>query len=387
MGALTGLAVLDLSFYAPGRWPTMVLGDLGADVICVEQPRTEDLAHPSLNSDSNSRWVTYQRNKRSITLNLKTETGKTIFEGLAKKADVVLESYKPGTARRLGVDYESVKALNPDVIYCSVSGFGQTGPYVNTAGHEPNYQGLSGALGYNRKGDDDVPMMINLLIGDYVGGGTNALVAILSALYHRGVTGKGQHIDVAIANGILPFMGVVPYAKWTNDPYRQIQNSSGRRPAFRAYRTKDDKFVAISPGDPVTWRTFCDDIGHPEMYDEAGVIGEHRDEIVKIFEQTFLTKTQAEWMAINDRDNVCITPVLTTIEDIENDPQMIHREAIVEIDYEPLGRIKQIAPPFKMSETPPSVRWMPRYGEHTAEVYAELGFHDIDALRAEGVCE
>lgn len=387
MGALTGLTVLDLSFYAPGRWPTMVLGDLGADVICVEQPRTLDLAHPSLNSDSNSRWVTYQRNKRSVTLNLKTESGRKIFVELAKKADIVLESYKPGTAKRLGVDYESVKALNDDVIYCSVSGFGQTGPYVDTAGHEPNYQGLSGALGFNRKGDDDVPMMINLLMGDYAGGGTNALVSILSALYYRGVTGKGQHIDVAIAHGIFPFMGVLPYAKWTGDPYRQIQNSSGRRPAFRAYRTKDNKFVAISPGDPITWRTFCDRIGHPEMYDEAGVIGDRRDEIVAIFEEVFMTKTQAEWVAINDRDNLCITPVLTTIEEIENDPQMIHREAVVEIDYEPLGRIKQVAPAFKMSETPPSVRWMPRYGEHTAEVYAELGFDDIDALRAEGVCE
>lgn len=390
MGALSGLKVLDLSFYAPGRWPTMVLADLGADVVCVEQPRNlRPAAHATLDDDTTARWMLYQRNKRSVTLNLKTDAGQQVFTRLAQQSDIIIESYKPGTAERLHVDYDSVKKLNPAVIYCSVSGFGQTGPYSQTIGHEPNYLGLSGALGYNRKTDDDDPMMPNMILGDFAGGGTNALIGILSALHYRHLTGEGQYIDIAIVQGLFPFMGIVPYAQWNGDKYREVQNSSGRRPGFRAYRTKDDKFVAISPSEPWLWARFCTAVGHEELIADHNVMGERRDVVVSIFEKLFASRTQAEWIELNNRENLSITPVWTTVDELEADPQMQHREAIVEIDYAPVGRIKQIATPIKMSVTPPEVRMMPRYGQHTDEVYAELGFsvEERAEFRATGVCE
>lgn len=151
MGPLSGYNVLDLSFYAPGRWACMALGDLGADVVCIEMPRgSRPGGYEVLDDDTHPRWFWYQRNKRSMTVNLKTPGGTEIFERLVRRADVVVESFKPGTAERLGVDYKTSRAINPRIVYCSVSGFGQSGPYRDLIGHEPNYQGLSGALGENR---------------------------------------------------------------------------------------------------------------------------------------------------------------------------------------------------------------------------------------------
>jgi crotonobetainyl-CoA:carnitine CoA-transferase CaiB-like acyl-CoA transferase len=389
-GALAGLKVLDLSFYAPGRWASMVLADMGADVVCVEMPRgSRPGDYNTLDSDTHPRWFLYQRNKRSITLNLKSPGAMTVFERLAKNADVVIESYKPGTAERLGVDYAAVRKLNPDVVYCSVSGFGQTGPYRDMIGHEPNYQGLSGLLGQNWP-DGGEPHMNAALAGDVGGGSATALITMLAAVVHRLKGGPGQYIDVAICAGIVPFLGVSTYGEWYGDGYYSQNMASNRRPGTRAYRTKDGKYVAISPSEPWRWKRFCDAIGAPDLVEyfhpaEPAAV----EALSRGLAKAFATRTQEEWTELNQRENLTITPVLTSVAELERDPQMIHREMFVELDYEPMGKVKQVGIPYKMSETPSEIRWMPRYGQHTRDVVGELGFtaSELDKLRAGGVCE
>ena len=383
-GALAGIKVLDLSFFAPGRAASLVLADLGADVICVEMPHGVRPSASRLDADTSSRWLFYQRNKKSITLNLKTDGGKKVFGALAREADVIVESYKPGTAKNLGVDYDTVREFNPQVVYCSVSGFGQTGPYSQYIGHEPNYQGLSGVLGNNHL-EGVPPTVLPALVGDLGGGALSGTVAIMTALFHRERTGEGQYIDVAIAAGILPLLGSLPYAQWLGEEYRATSFASGHRAAFRAYETKDGKYVGISPSEPWLWVRFCQVIGREDLSDHRDGTGESPD-LVNALKDVFLSRTQREWVDLNARENIAVTAVLDDIRDIENDPQMRHRGVVVEIDYEPLGRVKQINTPFQMSKTPPTVRWIPRYGQHTDEVLAEAGFDDdqIKALRSEG---
>jgi crotonobetainyl-CoA:carnitine CoA-transferase CaiB-like acyl-CoA transferase len=386
-GALDGLKVVDVSFFAPGRVTSLFLADMGADVVCVEMPRGVRPAESRLDSDTSSRWLFYQRNKRSITLNLKTDGGRRVFGRLVADADVVLESYKAGTAARLGADYETVRQLNPKVVYCSVSGFGQTGPYCEYIGHEPNYQGLSGILAHNHL-EGVEPTVLPALVGDIGGGAMNAVIAILAALHHRSRTGEGQCIDVAIASGILPLLGSLPYAQWLGEDYRATSFASGHRAAFRAYETKDGGYVAISPSEPWLWERFCRVLGRDDLTPLKHKDGEDPSLVEKL-KEVFAGRTRQEWVDLNDRENVAVTAVLNDVHEIENDPQMVHREVIVEIDYPPMGKVKQIKTPFKMSKTPPSVRWIPRYGEHTEKVLTELGFGEgeIEALRQEGACE
>lgn len=383
-GALDGIKVLDLSFFAPGRAASLVLGDLGAEVVCVEMPYGVRPAASRLDADTSSRWLFYQRNKKSITLNLKTEGGARVFRELVKDVDVVVESYKPGTAKNLGVDYETVRDINPQVVYCSVSGFGQTGPYSHYIGHEPNYQGLSGVLGQNHL-DGVPPTVLPALVGDLGGGAMSGTMAILAALFYRERTGQGQYIDVAIASGILPLLGSLPYAQWEGEPYRAKSFASGHRAAFRSYETKDGKYVGISPSEPWLWTRFCKVIGREELSDHRDG-GSESPDLVATLKTVFLSRTQREWVEINERENIAVTAVLEDIHDIEQDPQMKHRGVIVEIDYEPLGTVKQIKTPFQMSKTPPTVRWIPRYGQHTDEVLTSVGFDadEITVLRTEG---
>jgi crotonobetainyl-CoA:carnitine CoA-transferase CaiB-like acyl-CoA transferase len=389
MGALSGLTVLDVGFYAPGRWAAMVLGDLGADVICLEMPRgTRPADFAVLDDDTHQRWLWYQRNKRSLEINLKTQGGQRAFQRLARRADVVIESYKPGTAKRLGADYESVRAVNEAIVYASVSSFGQTGPYRDLIAHEPNYQALSGALGQNGSAPNRPPAILPAIVGDLGGGASNVLVSVLAALLHRGTTGEGQYIDVAITAGVLPYVAGPLYASWSNDPYRQTSMSSNTRPEFRVYETKDGKYVAVSAIEPWLWERLCRAIGREELAPLHQPSGSTRERVIDEMINTFRMRTQAEWTEVNLTHNVSITPVLTTVEEIEADPQMIHREMILSLEYEPLGTVKQVGIPYQMTRTPAEVRWIPRYGEHTEEVLRELGYSvsEVHQLRLDGSC-
>jgi crotonobetainyl-CoA:carnitine CoA-transferase CaiB-like acyl-CoA transferase len=388
---LDGLRVLDLSFYAPGRYASLILADLGADVICVEMPRGTRPDKSMLDDDTTVRWLHYQRNKRSITLNLKKPGSQEVFQRLARNVDVIIESFKPGTAAKLGVDYAAASAVNPEIVYCSISGFGQTGPHSQIIGHEPNYQGMGLALGQNRLAGQP-PTTLSALVGDVAGGSLNGLIGLLAALWHKQRTGQGQYVDIAITHGIIPLVAALPYAQWANDPFRRVHFSSGLRADFRPYETKDGRYIAISPSEPWLWKRFCAVIGREDLIDKKA---EHhtddasRQELVDALTEVFKSKTMAEWIEVNDRENVSITPVYETIQEIEQDPQIVHRKLIKEFHYEPLGSVKQITTPIKTSLAPEiEVRWIPRYGQHTGEVLAEIGLgEEVESLRAAGVCE
>jgi crotonobetainyl-CoA:carnitine CoA-transferase CaiB-like acyl-CoA transferase len=389
MSALAGLSVLDIGFYAPGRWAAMVLGDLGADVICIDMPRgSRPREFAVLDDDTHLRWRWYMRNKRSMTLNLKAPGGRTVFDRLAGRADVVIESYKPGTAERLGMDYESVRRLNPAIVYCSVSAFGQTGPYRDMIAHEPNFQALSGALGQNRT-DGGSPVMLPAVVGDLGGGASNALVSVLAALVHRSESGEGQYIDVSITAGILPYVAGPIYAHWSDDPYRQASMSANTRPEFRIYETKDGRHVVVSAIEPWLWERLCRALGVEDLIAHHEPAELERAHVAARLATAIKARTLAELAELNARENVSLTPVLTGVAEIENDPQMIHRGMIAELDYGPLGTVKQIGVPFQMSRTPATLRWLPRYGEHTGELLEELEFGaaEIEALRRDGTCE
>ncbi len=392
MNALEGIKVLDLSAYAPGRCATMMLADFGAEVIGIEQvvaARKGDFK--MLNDDAHPRWVWHQRNKRSLTLNLKSPEGLEIFNELVDGADVVLEAFKPGTAKRLGVDYETLSKLNPKLVYCSISGFGQDGPYSQLVNHEPNYQALSGVMERNRFFEGP-PHMHSAFLGDLVGGSLNAVVGILMAIIHRNNTGKGQHIDVSMTAGLLPLLGYHAYAQQLPEHANFFSTTS---PAYNVvpeqavYETKDGLHVGVSIPEPWLYRRACEELGCPDLADKQFVEDEEsRKAAFARFQEIFLTRTRDEWDAFNREHDLGISPV-KSLEEVFEDEQMLHRKMIIEHDYEPVGTVKHVGVPFTLSETPSvGIRNIPRYGEDTHSILKEIGRSEdtINALRGVGIC-
>ena len=391
MGPLEGIKVLDMSFYAPARVASMFFGDFGADVIGIEMRRADRPSSTKiLDDDLHYRWLTYQRNKKSITLNLKTEEGKNIFYRLAEKADVILESFQPGTAKKLGVDYESVKKVNPEIVYCSISGFGQDGPYAHLIANEPSYQGIGGVLALTgpRKGP---PVISAALVGDIGGGAYPAMIGVLSALLWKKETGKGQYIDIGIAPAVLAMSRVLPHIYWQRGnelPPRGEILVAGGGPNLTTYQTKDGEYVVVSCLEPWLWERLCRALGKENLIPLFRATGKERDKVFAELSEVFALKTRDEWAEWNMKENVSVTPVLD-LPEVLTDPHMLHRKMVVELDYPPIGKIKQIGIPIKLSETPGEVKWMPRYGEHTEEILTELGYKkdDCRGLRERGVIE
>lgn len=391
MSALEGIKVIDLSAYAPGRCATMMLADFGAEVIGIEQviaARKGDFK--MLNDDAHPRWVWHQRNKRSLTLNLKAEEGLAIFNELTASADVVLEAFKPGTTKRLGVDYETVSKLNSRLVYCSISGFGQDGPYSQLVNHEPNYQALSGVMDRNRF-HNGPPHMHSAFLGDLVGGSLNAVVSILMAIIHRDKTGKGQHIDVSMTAGLLPLLGYHAYSQQLTEHANLFSTASPALniiPEQAVYETKDGLHVGISIPEPWLYKRACEELGCPELIDKQFADDDAtRKAAFDRFQGIFLTRTRDEWDAFNREHDLGISPV-KSLDEVFEDEQMLHRGMVIEHDYEPVGTVKHVGVPFKMTETPSvGVRNIPRYGEDTSAILQELGrsSETIDALREKGV--
>jgi crotonobetainyl-CoA:carnitine CoA-transferase CaiB-like acyl-CoA transferase len=394
MGLLDHITVLDLSPYPPGRYATMLFADMGAEVIGIEIPSgTRKGAFKMLDDDTQPRWLWHQRNKKSMTLNLKSDDGKTIFEQLVKRADVVVESFRPGNAKRLGLDYDSLTKIKPDLVYCAVSGYGQDGPYAQMASHEPNYQALSGVMARNRT-NDGVPHMSSTFMGDLVGGAMNAAIAILAALLHRNHSGEGQFIDVSMTAGLVPLLAYQSTAHLRKEAFSPrflstLSPALNIVPEQSVYRTRDRRFVAISVVEPLLWKRFCEvtkceNLAPNFLSDDEAVRDRTQAALVKLFE----ARTRDEWEALNNEFDLGISPV-KELEEIFSDPQMLHRNMILEYDYPPVGRTTHINLPFTMSKTPVGgVRTIPRYGEQTDEILASLGYspEQIKELRGAGAC-
>lgn len=332
--------------------------------------------------------ATLMRNKRHMALNLKHPKGREIFYRLAEGADVVMEGFRPGVTKRLGIDFETLKSMNERLIYCSITGYGQDGPYRNRVGHDINYLGFGGVLGLTGE-PKGKPIIPAVQIADMAAGGMFAALGIMAALLARGKTGRGQYIDISMLDGIiamLPFLASLLWQKGEN-PGRGDTLLSGRYPCYHVYETRDGRFISIGALENRFWAVLCQKLGREEYIAHQFDEGERRLEILQFLRETFKTKTREEWMEEFKDLDVCFGKVLALDETFQ-DPQVIHRRMVTDFRDSQKGNTKLLSSPIKLSETPPEIRSAPAdFGEHTEEVLQELGFgrNEIEELKKEGV--
>jgi crotonobetainyl-CoA:carnitine CoA-transferase CaiB-like acyl-CoA transferase len=386
---LEGIRILDLTRLLPGPFCTMMLADLGAEVLKIEEPNYGDPARniPPRVKEEGSLFLTVNRNKKSVTLNLKDPRGVDAFLKLAATADVIIEGFRPGVVDRLGIGYKSTSAVNPKIIYCSLTGYGQTGPMAKRSGHDINYIGLGGALGYtvDAKGTPVIPAV---QIAD-LGGGMVAAIAILSAVIARSRTEKGQYIDVSMLDStisMLPFMASNFFALGNVETGIHTQ-LTGQYPFYSVYKTKDAKYLSLGALEPKFWQNFCNAIDRKDMVEKQFVKGKDRERLYTELRSLFLSRTRDEWIKLFADKDVCCEPV-NSVADALSNPQAAERAMIFEMEHPVEGPIRQVGSPFKLSETPVRMTLPPpRLGEHTEEVLASAGYREdeLRRLRRDGV--
>ena len=371
--ALTGIRVLDLSRLLPGPFLTMVLADMGADVVKVEDPKLGDYlrAFPPAKGGMSGRFLAVNRGKRSIALDLKDAAAKATFLAMVEKADVIVESFRPGVMAKLGLGYDALAARNPKIVLCSISGFGQTGPYVDRAGHDLGYIALAGVLAMGGGVAGGAPSMPGVQIADLAGGALWGATAILGALVGRQRTGKGAHLDISMTEGALALLA----AELGNQdcgarPTRGTETLNGGVAAYGIYATADGRYLAVGALEPKFWIALNTAIGRPPNV--AEVVGKPHEQAKTRAELAaiFATKTAAEWNEILTKYDCCVEVVVETGE-LPTHPLHVAREVFFSIDGGPnVGMVQQVRTPLG---TPTSPRLAPRHGEHTAEVLAEYG--------------
>lgn len=387
--ALEGIKVLDLSRLAPGPYCSMLLADFGADVTLVEAvPGSSAKLGGGRRSENADRAAAYNalgRGKKSIALNLKDPAAKEAFYEMAKDADVVLEGFRPGVVKRLGVDYDSLAKINPRIIYCSLSGFGQTGPYSNLVGHDINYISVGGALGVTGRPGQPPAIPINL-VADFAGGGMHAALAICIAIIAREKTGRGQNVDIGMSDGVLSLMtsAFIGYFSQGNviKPGEFLLN--GSVPWYNTYECSDGRWFGIGSIEPHFYEALCKVMGLEEYLEKQHDQSIYPEMKAK-YEAVFKTKTADEWMELMSQHDICAAPVLE-MDRVVTDPHNVARGMVVEVDS-PVGKVKQIGVGAKLSDTPGQVRTTaPIIGQHTNDVLKAIGYDEakIAALRESG---
>ncbi|HVN86012.1 MAG TPA: CaiB/BaiF CoA-transferase family protein [Candidatus Binatia bacterium] len=374
---LRGLRLLDLSRQLPGPFCSTMLADLGMDVLAIAAP----------NDPFGTGIPFLARNKRSMTLNLKSDDGRAIFMKLAATADIVLEGFRPGVTARLGIDDETLRAHNPRLIYCAISGYGQDGPYRDRVGHDVNYLGYAGVLNFVGQAGGP-PVIPGVQIADIGGGALMAVVGILTAVIARAQTGRGQFIDIAMLDGMLAWNVYHLLLRQLSGqpPRRGGEQLTGHFPCYAVYETHDRRHVTVGAYEPHFWATLCHHFGRADFVADQWAEGARREEIFAFFRNAFRGKTMAEWLhELGDKD-ICFGPV-NTLDEALTDPQLRHRQMVEEM---PTGFGPMLMPncPIKLSDTPAALRTPPpTFGEHTDEVLGRLGLSGerITELRQRGV--
>jgi crotonobetainyl-CoA:carnitine CoA-transferase CaiB-like acyl-CoA transferase len=393
MKPLDGITVLDLTRLLPGAVATMMLGDFGADVIKIEEPGVGDPARHSRagitkkDGQPGAYFLATNRNKRSITINLKQPAGRDLFLKLVERADVVIEGFRPGVMDRLGIGYDALKKINPRVIFCSISGYGQDGPYREKAGHDINYISTAGLLAVNGA-KDGAPAIPGFQIADLAGGSLHAVVGILLALQARERTGAGQTVDVSMTDCSLSMM-YVPFATYLANgaqPQRGAEGLSGRYACYQIYETKDGRYLSLGALEPKFWLNACRVLGREDLI-PLQFSNSHQPEAIDVLRALFRARTAAEWLAAFEGVDTCIA-LVKDIAEMITDPQIQHRGLIAEIETASGDSLKQIAPVIKLSATPGAMQLPPpELGEHTRDVLAALGYSELqtEQLKKENV--
>ncbi len=392
-GPLEGINVVDLTRSLSGPYCTMMLADMGAEVVKVEIPRTGDETRawgpPFINGES-AYFLSINRNKRSMTLNLKDPQGKEVLRKLAKRSDVFIESFRPGTAKGLSVDYEAISRLNPRLVYCSISGFGQDGPYRDRPGYDVVAQAMGGIMsvtGERGRG----PVKVGVAVGD-ICAGMFAAYGIVAALYRRAMDGRGEYIDASLLDGqvaLLTYMG--GYYLATHQQPERMGTGHPTIVPYQMFKAKDDYFV-VAVGNDGIWRRFCGAVGLRDLMDDLKFRTNpdrvrNRDLLLPVLEEVFSREPASHWLSVLDEADVPCGPV-NTLDRVFNDPHVQGRGMVVKLSHKSAGEIRVTGVPLKFSRRPGAVtRPPPMLGEHTEEILKEIGYtkDQIDEFRSKGV--
>lgn len=390
MGSLDDLKILDFSTLLPGPYATLMLADMGAEVLKISSASRPDIVldYPPFIGDTgvsaSQAWL--GRNKKTMFLNLKTGEGKAVVKELVKEYDIVLEQFRPGVMEKLGLGYEDLNAVNPKLIYCSLTGYGQTGPLRDAAGHDINYMSRSGIISQAGRRESG-PSLMNFQIADIAVGSMNSVIGILAAVNYRKNTGKGQYIDVAMMDGCVPFNSLdgAGFLVSGKEPKREGERLNGGC-IYDFYETKDGEYLSVGSLEPQFWSRFCTAIGREDLI-EGTVYPPNIDEVKAEIRGILKTKTRDEWVEVFSHYDACVQPVLNLKEALLEDEQVKEREMVVDVKL-PLHEdvsVKQLATAVKLSECPCEYKFAGYpTGYHTKEVIEQLGM-DYAELKAKGV--
>ncbi len=381
MQPLQGIRVLDLSRVLAGPYCTMVLGDLGADVIKVEPPEGDETRGwgPPFAEGESAYYLCVNRNKRGIVINLKTDEGKKVLRDLALQSDVLVENFRPGTLEKFGLDFETLHELNPKLIYCSITGFGQTGSMKDKPGYDFMIQALGGLMSITGEPEGE-PMKTGVAVVDLFAG-QNAIIAILAALQARTLTGRGQHLDISLFDSQLGWLANVAsnYLISAKLPKRH-GNAHANIVPYQSFQASDSWF-AIAVGNDKQFVRLCEMLGKPEIAaDEKFATNsgrvQNRAEIIPLLASIFKNASVSEWLAKLDEAEIPCGPI-QNFEQVFSMPTVKEREMLVKMDHPTIGELPLVGSPLKMSDTPVQYRLHPPLmGEHTEQVLRELGYLD-----------
>lgn len=380
MQPLTGIKVIDLTRILSGPYCTMTLADLGAEVIKIETPQGDDTRQwgPPFIQDESTYFLSVNRNKKSMVLNLKEAKGKEVFFKLIQDADVVVENFRPGTLKKLGIDYGVLKKQNPGIILASISGFGQTGTYSQKPGYDILAQGMGGLMSVTGE-PGRRPVKAGFSIAD-VGTGMWAAFGILVALHERNRSGEGQWIDTSLLDTIVSWQTYLAgnYFASGKDP-QPLGDAHPNIVPYQGFEASDGHFM-IAVGNDSLWKKFIEVIGLQSLKDSKYATNpqrvEQRAELIPLLEEVFQMKTVKEWIEIFEEAKIPCGPI-NKMSDILNDPHMYEREMVVEKDHPTLGAIKMLGTPVKFSRTPGEIKTVPpQLGEHTTEILSSLGYSE-----------